>query len=425
MAIRYHPMQNPGCQALVLRFMPYFLQAKVANSRGFSPSLPNTITRMFNYVAKPLGSSNMYGLPGLNTIYSGKEITIQICKSICSILGDGIVLSALFTEIPTSNLINRLDPAWFAALNTGFDIHFKITAAIAVRCASHVRLLIEQLPPGSSQHAVFGSPLINAIKLKDLDTVRELVRYLLGFDSKTLKTIFSLEISAIAFPIIKAVMTAIDYNQARILDQLARLIRRKFGNIDRDIFNFWIISAARTSNIQVLRSLYRIPVEPNWRLSYDAMSALCKTADYELIYYAFLNANYGHQYDSSRRDPFHIAVSNGIEAAKAVYDTGRHEINDWKICNFRTYWNEEVTALDHAIYRKDSVTIKWLLDQGAEYQRRFPPEWMPGWIYNIIRDQAIKDDPRMSELPSYGQYKDMSKDAKLHFTFELAEWSPS
>lgn len=86
--------------------------------------------------------------------------------------------------------MKRLDPDWFAALNGNFDVHFKVTAAIAAGCAKHVGLLVWQLPPDSSAHAVFGSPLVNAIKLKDSVTARELIRYIWCFDSTDSQSIF-------------------------------------------------------------------------------------------------------------------------------------------------------------------------------------------------------------------------------------------
>jgi hypothetical protein len=79
-------LKTPGSQALVLRVMPQFLQAKVADSGSFDPSLPQAITLMLDYLARPLHSADIYSLPGSNAQFTSKDITSRLCRSICNIL---------------------------------------------------------------------------------------------------------------------------------------------------------------------------------------------------------------------------------------------------------------------------------------------------------------------------------------------------
>jgi hypothetical protein len=282
-----------------------------------------------------------------------------------------------------------------------------------------VRLLVQKLPLDSLEHEVFGSPLTNAIKLGDLEVVKQLFSYISCSQLTARQQEVMLKESLAAFPIMLSVYRSIIYSRDTILVELAKLMRQKFRQIKPTQFNIFIGMVARNSNVRVLRSLFRFQVQLPWTLSYEAMCALCKTEDYEMIHFAFLNANCKLIHVSSQRHSFHIAVRSGIEAARAVYDTGKYVIDERVSCTFPSYWNDPVTALDVAIFWDDTATIKWLLDQGADYRRRFPISRMSGRIYNHIRNQAIRDDPRMVDLPPYGQYKDMSEDAKMGFTFDL------
>ncbi|KNG48482.1 hypothetical protein DDE82_002069 [Stemphylium lycopersici] len=382
-------VMTPGAQALLLRLMPQILHAKVNNPRGFDNALPNCIMGMY--------------------------------RGVCGVLGHEAVLSALLTSTPVSNIVKHLDPDWFAALGTGSDIHSQITAAIALHRADYVQMLLPQLGSHSEKHLVFGSPLINAIKLKNLDIVEKIVKYLQRFHFTESDGKILLTDSTMAFPIHEAIHTAICYNSHEILGQLAKLMYTRFRPAAPADFNDWIWLVARNSNYKVLKSLYDIEVQPQWKLSLSAVTELCKTENYKMIHFALVHGKYNHSHRSSRWHPFHVAVRNGIDAAKAVFDTDNHDVNEAVKCDFYEKWDEPVTALDVAIYRDDTVTMRWLLEKGAEYQRRFPPAWMSGRVYNCIRRQAIEDSRKNKMLPSFGQYQAMSVEAQMGFTFEVVE----
>lgn len=402
--------------------MPRFLQAKVANSGSFNPSLPKAIMRMFNYVARPLDSPDIYALPGSNDTYTSKEIIAQICQSICCVLGDDVVLNFLFAGTPTPNSIIRPAEEPLRVLNETCDIHFEITAAIAVHSASRVHLLVRNLYADSLQHGIFGNHLITAIKLGDLKIVKELTECFQNLRIGEADQV-TLADNTMENPLIyEAIETSISYNREDILLILVRLIRPtipRFELRDLKAFESCVRMVAHTSNVRVLRYLFCIPVSSKWTLTTNIMHAICDSEDYDLIYFAFCKADCAYTHPISEEHPLHIAIRSGLEATRAVYDTGKYDINERLSWSYRIYSDEPVTALDVAIYQQNYAIIKWLLDHGSHYRRRFPSFYICGRIYNYVRDRAIVDDPRMVNLPSYGQYASMSWEAKESFIFGL------
>ncbi|EMD90453.1 hypothetical protein COCC4DRAFT_56859 [Bipolaris maydis ATCC 48331] len=263
------------------------------------------------------------------------------------------------------------------------------------------------------------SPLVNAIKLGKLSIVKKLIEYLRYSPLTQAHGYALLKTPSTNFPIYKAIQMLITYNRDDILFRLAKLIRHKFGRIDLADFDVCVRLVARTSNIRVVRSLFGIPASPAWTLTPNTMCTICNSADYDLIYFAFHEADCANQCINSRGHPLHIAVRAVLEATRAVHDTEKYDINERVIYTFKSYWNEPVTALDIANFYENHAIIKWLLDYGANYPRRFPYSHISGRIYNCIRDRAIVDDPGMRDSPSYGQYQSMSVEARERFVFGL------
>lgn len=403
--------------------MPQFLHAKVNNPPGFHRSLPDWIAGMYSGGMKEINLTIMYGIASLLNGCKRDKILFQLCAGICGILVHEVVLCALLTSTPVSNIVKRLDEDWFAALGTGSDIHCQIIAAIVLHRADYVQMLLQRLDSHAEKHLVFGSPLINAaIKLKNLDIVEKIVKYLqrYSFTDSEVRDVLLTDPS-MAFPIHEAIRTAILYNSHNILEQLASLIYNRFRPVAPADFNDWIWLMARNSNYKVLESLYKIQLQRQWKLSFSAITELCKTENYDMIHFASAHSNYNHSHGSSRWHPFHVAVRNGIDAAQAVYDTGNHDVNEAAKCDFYANWDEPVTALYVAIYQDDTATMKWLLEKGAEYQRRFPLAWMSGRVYNCIRRKATMNNRINKKLPSFGRYQAMSIEAQMGFTFQVVE----
>ncbi|KAF5851971.1 hypothetical protein GGP41_000723 [Bipolaris sorokiniana] len=172
-----------------------------------------------------------YGLPQSKYTYISKEIIAKICQSICCMLRNDTVLNALLTDTSTSNLIKRPTESWFKVLNGSLDFHFKITAAIAVYCASRVGSLVQELHPVSLQHDVFGSALINAIKLGKLKIVKKLITYLRSSPITEAHGDTLVKNPLKEFPIYEAIQTSIKYSRDDVLPMLAKLIHRKFSGL--------------------------------------------------------------------------------------------------------------------------------------------------------------------------------------------------
>ncbi|RMZ69911.1 hypothetical protein GMOD_00008849 [Pyrenophora seminiperda CCB06] len=415
------PPQTPTSQRLLLPLMPCFLAAKTSQPLDFHPDLPRKINDMLRLVTQQQ-SRNQVVIYGSDVIHRHHDVIVTICTAVCKLLSQEVVLSILLTNARPSDLVTPLPPQWAAILNGPTDLPFHIAAAMAVRSKDVIRDLISKHNPGDLKHDFFGSPLINAIKLGDISTVRIISRYLKRSNKdKTMtpeaKDVLLNNVNA-AFPTYEAIENAILYNNPDILHVLADLIGSVFGEINSKHFNAFLSNAARHGDAQTMRAIYSFRRDRTWMLAYDTMSEVCKTGDYHLIFAAFANAQHRFTHHSSRWHPFHIAVRNNIEAAQAVYDTGRININEAVASTMTTYWNEPVTALDVAIHKRDPPMIKWLLDHGAEYRRRFPPR-MPGNVYNMLRNKAIADDPRMAALPPFGQYHNMSPEAQSNFRFDL------
>ncbi|EUC49390.1 hypothetical protein COCMIDRAFT_49315, partial [Bipolaris oryzae ATCC 44560] len=265
------------------------------------------------------------------------------------------------------------------------------------------------------------SPLLNAIKLGNLRILKKLIKYLQSsqITEAHRDTLFNNPLAN--FCIYKAIGKSITYSRDDMFLMVTKLIRRKFGGLKPRDFDAFVRLVVKTSNVRMLRYLFRIPTSPAWVLTQNTMCAICNSAEYDLIYFVFRKADCANAHRTSRRHPLHIAVRAGLEATRAVYDTGKYDVNESVSWPYKGYWDEPVTALDVAIFRHDHAIVKWLLDHGANYRRRFPSFYMSCRIFNYIRDRAIVDDPRMVDLPSYGQYSDMCREARDSFVFGLGQ----
>jgi hypothetical protein len=197
---------------------------------------------------------------------------------------------------------------------------------------------------------VFGSPVLNAIKLRDLRMLNLVIDHFgcLGSTNGVRKKTFLNDRDS-AFPIKTAVLAAIAWDDVDMLNALLEAYIKGYKKITPKILNSWLETAAKDSSVEVVQALL-VFRPPQFLLGFKAMGAICRSGDYQMVNSTFNTVDHP-AHPSSAQHPLHIAVRIGIVASvKAIVDTTKYKINRRLNSNIHLYPVNAITALDVAIY---------------------------------------------------------------------------
>jgi hypothetical protein len=313
-----------------------------------------------------------------------------------------LALSALQTVYGQS-------PTWFNALNQNInhDASLRLAAAMSARQYDVAQVLLAN-HLDDTVHEVFGSPVLNAIKLRDLRMLNLLIDHFgcLGSTNGVRKKTF-LNNRDSAFPIKTAVLAAIAWDDVDMLNALLEAYIKGYKKITPKILNSWLETAAKDSSVEVVQALL-VFRPPQFLLGFKAMGAICRSGDYQMVNSTFNTVDHP-AHPSSAQHPLHIAVRTGIVASvKAIVDTTKYKINRRLNSNIHLYPVNAITALDVAIYHDLIEIIEYLLSVGARPTILARSLKDNGRVYNLIR--SANGGRRIGGIipPPFGQFKNMS-----------------
>jgi hypothetical protein len=354
-----------------------------------------------------------------------EALAAQLARGLKIILGPGSITNALFTG-PVLYSRRKTQPShyyhgepnyghslgWWRALrgDTDPNVPLLLAAAMAVRNYKFAQYLLQHLSDENT-HVVFGSPLLNAIKLRDLKMVQLVINNFGRFDKYPVggaaRAHLFLQEMGPSFPIIAAIQSAISHDHVDIIEELLGVFLNNYGVPSNQQLNAWLEVAAEDAGIRVLNRL--LAIRPtDFKLGFKAVVAICQTGEYDMVYHTFATLDHP-EHRSSAHDPLHIAVRSGLlDTVMAMVNTQRYNINAEVNSNISSYSTGKITALDVALHHGFVPIIKYLAGLGA-YATQHPPFHLKGRVYKYVREASLRrNGGRFTHLPPYGNFKDMS-----------------
>lgn len=157
--------KGPADQVYILRRLHSFIIAKHNREHDFQNEFIDAVHGMLLYLDNTM----------VIAFEQPTDLGEVLCSGLLCMLGRSTIINALFTVTEHA----QHPPASFVALiwNTTQEVSLHLAAAMASRQYNLVGHLLLSLP-NDMAHIVFGSPLLNAIKLRDITLLRLVIEHL-------------------------------------------------------------------------------------------------------------------------------------------------------------------------------------------------------------------------------------------------------
>ncbi|KAF1842946.1 uncharacterized protein K460DRAFT_290326, partial [Cucurbitaria berberidis CBS 394.84] len=293
----------------------------------------------------------------------------------------------------------------------------ELAAAMSARRYHIVAYQLREFPDNGVS-IVYGTPLINVFKLGDQHLLNIMVQHL---DSPRLNQQSNIQRRNIlfqssqnnAFPVHKAMLCAISYNQLNMTTVLLQLYTKYIRCVEDSELNDWLEAAVDQGNVAMVHALAKMPCNSWFKIRFPLMGWICETGDYDLVSAAFRLTSLQLTHGSSAQNPLHIAVrSSYADSVRALVDTGRVKINALVSSNIPRYSRGSIITLDVAVYHGHVAVIQYLISQGAVLADKMPSKEVPGYIYKLLRQASIDRNNGKTFKVEYGQWKNLGREER-------------
>jgi hypothetical protein len=341
----------------------------------------------------------------------------HLCRGLRKLVGGENIARAIITTDP--NLAPHT-PTWWAAFNSSLNISVKLAVAMSVGFETLTRQLVRLLPDDKRQiNVVFGAPLNNVIKLDSLHMLEVIIDELSNPPPHTngqKRYLPYVPQGETAYPVEDAVYTAIYYNRPAMVAALLQFYHDKLHPPSNKTFNQWMRAVVAVGEPALVQVLYASHLPGSFKLDSHTMNDVCSTGYYRIALAILLPLLQSLQHDNTQWDPLNIAVRHrNIDAVRALLETGKVDVNrEVKHNAHREFSGRTVTLLDVACSIQDWAMLEFLLEQGANYRRKFALP-LAAYAYRLIRAWAMENG--CTYLPEYGVYWAKTKEEKIAFSF--------